>query len=235
MSRVLKLEVAAVVVVGLVLTALGAFALVPVNRSHVLIQDSQDDTITADYDALLLKGDLQNGNTFVIELTVRGTIQPNYAIGDDGSIHMPAYQIELLTKEKSSDRDTAVYLLSYLDGVERNYGFPAQATASVLRLEFPTRGLLPSLHIVGVEAAVFSAESQDYVEEAPRESLQVQKAITLPVNPYVILAASAVCFAIVAILIVLMVKAGAPPVQKSRNTNDLATKLKEEEIPKERV
>jgi hypothetical protein len=223
-SGVLKLGVAGAIVVGIVFATLSVLAMAPVNRSHVLIEDSEDVSIPADYDALLLKGDLQQGNTFVIELTVRGTIQPNYAIGTDSSIHMPAYQIELLTKEKSSDKVTVVYLLSYLDGVEKNYGFPAQATASVLRLEFPTRALLPGLHIVGVEAAVFSVESQDYVQEAPRESLQVQKAIALSINPYVILAAAAVCFAIAAILIVLMLKARIPPVRDPRAPDAQTTK-----------
>ena len=234
-NAILKSVVVVAIVVGIALTALGILGMTPVNKSHVLIQDPPDDAIPADYDALLLKGDLQNGNTFVIELTVRGTIQPNYAIGDDGSIHMPAYQIELLAKEKSSDREAVTYLLTYIDGVERNYGILARATANVLRFEFPTSLLLPNQHIVGADAAVFSVGTQDYVTDGARETLEVQKAIVFPINPYLILAAAAVCFAIVAIFVVLMVKAGAPPAQESRNTNDYASKLKEEEIPKEKV
>jgi len=234
-NAILKSVVVVAIVVGIALTALGILGMTPVNKSHVLIQDPPDDAIPADYDALLLKGDLQNGNTFVIELTVRGTIQPNYAIGDDGSIHMPAYQIELLAKEKSSDREAVTYLLTYIDGVERNYGILARATANVLRFEFPTSLLLPNQHIVGADAAVFSVGTQDYVTDGARETLEVQKAIALPINPYLILAAAAVCFAIAAILIVLIVKAGAPPAQESRITEDQAIKLNKEEIPKQKV
>jgi multisubunit Na+/H+ antiporter MnhC subunit len=232
---VLKSGIAAAIVVGMALAALGALGITPVNKSHFLIQDPPDYAIPADYDALLLKGDLQNGNTFVIELTVRGTIQLNYAIGDDGSIHMPAYNIELLAKERSSDREAVTYLLTYIDGVERNYGITVQATANVLRFEFPANLLLPNQHIVGADAAVFSVGTQDYVTDGARETLEVQKAIALPINSYLILAAAAVCFAIAAILIALNVKTKTPPAQESRNAGNQASKLKEEGNQKQKV
>ncbi len=180
---------------------LAILASMDANRPHVLIHDPVDESIPADFDGLMLRGDLLHGNVFHIELEVRGTIQPNYTIGTmgGGGLVMSAYQVSVWCKEDSSG-GPIVYLLKYINGVEVNYGAPVQADGGLLTFEFSTRILGVGWHIVGIEGTIFSIDSQDYIVEASADTLPVHKVLELPFSSYVLVAGACACLVAVTIV-----------------------------------
>ena len=158
-------------VVTLVLVYLALFESIPVNRSPITIRDPQESGIPPDFNALSLTG-WQDRDSYVATLTVLGSVQTT------GVIHAG-----ILVKDLGSlPGETYVYDLEYSLGEERNYGTPTTRMGDSLTFRFPMRTLGPQTYVVGLDAALFGPDSNDYVVETPRENLSIARLLVLPLG-----------------------------------------------------
>ncbi len=157
-----------------ILLTLASLAWNPVHRSSIRIHDPLEDDVPPDYDAVLLQGSL-NGDTFVITLTVDGTVQPS------------RYIVNVVGRDPGPQERPNIYKLEYMFGAERSYGIPATREANVLTFLFPMSLLFESAYIVGLEAVIFTpGDPIDFVQERPREDLEVSSLLSLPLDPRIL-------------------------------------------------
>ncbi len=171
--RAIIAGVAAVVI----LLTLASLAWNPVHRSSIRIQDPLEDDIPPDYDAVLLQGRI-DGDTFVITLTVEGTVQAS------------RYIVNVVGRDPGPQERPHIYRLEYVFGAEHFYGIPATREANVLTFLFPMSLLFEGAYIVGLEAVIFTpGDPVDYVRERPREDLGVSSLLPLPFDPAILFGA----------------------------------------------
>ncbi len=154
-----------------ILLTLASLSWNPVHRSSIRIHDPLEDDIPPDYDAVLLQGRM-DGDTFVIALTVEGTIQAS------------RYIVSVVGRDPGPQERPHIYRLEYVVGEERSYGIPATREADVLTFLFPLSLLLEGAYIVGLKAVIFTpGDPIDLVQEKPREDLGVSSLLPLPLDP----------------------------------------------------
>ena len=154
-----------------ILLTLASLSWNPVHRSAIRIHDPLEDDIPPDYDAVLLQGRIE-GDTFVITLTVAGTVQTS------------RYIVNVVGRDPGPQVRPHIYKLEYRFGVEESYGVPATREADTLTFRFPLSLLFESAYIVGLEAVIFTpGDSIDFVQERPREDLGVSSLLPLPLDP----------------------------------------------------
>ncbi len=173
-----------------ILLTLASLAWNPVHRSPIRIDDPLEDDIPPDYDAILLQARM-DGDTFVITLTVEGTVQAS------------RYIVNVVGRDPGLQERPHIYKLEYVDGEERSYGIPATREADVLTFLFPLSLLIEGAYIVGLEAVIFTpGDPTDFVKEGPREDLGVSSLLPLPLDPAILFGAGVG----LAVLIVLGLK-----------------------------
>ena len=146
-----------------------------------------EDDIPPDYDAVLLQGRI-DGDTFVIALTVEGTVQAS------------RYIVSVVGRDPGPQKGPHIYRLEYVVGEERSYGIPATREADVLTFLFPLSLLLEGTYIVGLEAVIFTpGDPVDYVRERLREDLGVSSLLPLPFDPAILFGAG-VSLAVLSVL-----------------------------------
>ena len=162
----------------LLLAAVAFLASLPVHRSPVQIADALDSEIEPDFDALLLQGQ-QEGGTYVVTLTVAGVVQEsNYNIG-------------VLVQDLGGIYGTYVYELTYQLGQEESYGSPTVRAGNSLTFRFPLNLLAGNTYVVGLDAAIFGPDTNDYVVAGLRESLRIQRLLALPIDSGLLAVAAA--------------------------------------------
>ncbi len=172
------------------LLTLASLAWNPAHRSPIRIQDPLEDDIPPDFDAILLSGRI-DGDTFVITLTVEGTVQPS------------RYIVNVVGRDPGPRERPNIYKLHYMFGAERSYGIPATREANVLTFLFPMSLLFDGAYIVGLEAVIFTpGDPIDFVQERPREDLEVSSLLPVPFDPKFLFGAGVV----LAVLSVLVLK-----------------------------
>ncbi len=173
---------AAYLTVGLaatvILAAVAFLAWIPVHRSPIYIVDSAEPDIPPDFDALLLRGQ-QEGETFVVTLSVAGVVQASL------------YNVGVLVQDLGRPGETYVYELEYQSGEEKNYAIPTIRDGNSLTFRFPLKTLSKNAYIVGLDAAIFGPDTTDYFVEGRRESLRIQRLLPLPVDSALLIAAAA--------------------------------------------
>jgi len=155
----------------LALGYLAFFELIPVNRSPISITDPAEPGIPPDFNAVSLTG-RQDQDTYVVTLGVLGTVQTT------GVIHVGI----LVQQLRSQPGGTFVYDLKYALGGEMNYGTPTARFGNSLTFQFPLRTLGAQTYVVGLDAALFGPNSNDYVVETPRENLAIARLLVLPIG-----------------------------------------------------
>ncbi len=157
-----------------ILLTLASLAWNPVHRSPIRIQDSLEDDIPPDYDTVLLSGWI-DGDAFVSTLTVEGTVQAS------------RYIVNVVGRSPEPQESPHIYRLEYMVGAERSYGIPATREGDVLTFLFPLSLLLKSAYIVGLEGVIFTpGDPIDFVQERPREDLEVSSLLSLPLDPRIL-------------------------------------------------
>ncbi len=173
------------------LAAVAALGWAPSHRSPITIQDAEDEGIPPEFDALLLEGHLSSPY-FIATLTVRGVVQPN------------RYVVGILVQDRGQQGETYVYSLDYALGREGNYGIPTILDGNSLSFLFPLDRLGAEAYIVGLDAAVFGVEGEafyeDYVVERPREELQIQRILPLPLDPLLLVVVAMVIMVLTVIV-----------------------------------
>ena len=174
----------------MILLTLASLSWNPVHRSSVRIQDPLEDDIPPDYDAVLLQGRM-DGDTFVITLTVEGTVQPS------------RYIVNVVGRDPGPQERPHIYKLEYMFGAEHFYGIPATREANTLTFQFPMSLVFEGTYIVGLEAVIFTpGDPIDFVQERPREDLEVSSLLPLPLDPAFLFGAGVA----LAVLIALVLK-----------------------------
>ncbi len=170
-----------------ILLTLASLSWNPVHRSAIRIQDPLEDDIPPDYDAILLSGRM-DGDTFVITLTVEGTVQPS------------RYIVNVVGRDPGPQERPHIYKLEYMEGGEHFYGIPATREANTLTFRFPMSLVFEGTYIVGLEAVIFTpGDPRDFVQERPREDLGVSSLLPLPLDPAILFVAG-VGLAVISVL-----------------------------------
>ncbi len=160
-----------------ILLTLASLAWNPVHRSPIRIDDPLEDDIPPDYDAVLLQGRM-DGDTFVIALTVEGTVQAS------------RYIVNVVGRDPGPQERPHIYKLEYMVGAEHFYGIPATREADTLTFRFPMSLVSEGTYIVGLEAVIFTpGDPIDFVQEKPREDLEVPSLLPLPFDPAILFGA----------------------------------------------
>lgn len=155
------------------LVSLAILATIPVQRSPVHIADPDEPDVPDDFDALLLRGQLED-DAYVVTLVVAGVVQDS------------RYIVGVLVKDLGEAWGPYVYQLEYHSGAEENYGTPTTRSGDSLTFRFSLSHLSRDAYIVGLDANVFGPlgqDSHDNVKEGPREALQIQRILAPTVNP----------------------------------------------------
>jgi len=167
-----------------VLLLLAVLQSVSVHISDVMIEDPDEPDVPDDYDCVLLEG--RTGAHYLhITLTVKGQIQPgNYV----GALALFRYDVGVLARDP--DTEPFVYSLKYIEGEEQNYGVETQVDGDKLMFEFPLSLVQSGAYITGLSAIVYSNETWDIVNEEEARNAEIQKLITLPLDPLVMVVAA---------------------------------------------
>ncbi len=175
--RVRRRATVAGLAAAVILLTLASLAWNPVHRSPIRIHDPLEDDIPPDYDGVLLSGRI-DGDTFVITLTVEGTVQPG------------RYIVNVVGRNPGPQEGPFIHRLEYRSGVEESYGIPASREADTLTFRFPLSLVFEGAYIVGLEAVIFTpGDPIDFVQERPREDLGVSSLLPLPFDPMLLLGA----------------------------------------------
>lgn len=181
----------ALVVVLLLLAILQS---VSVHMGDVMIEDPDEPDVPDDYDCVLLEG--KTGAHYLhITLTVKGQVQTgNYV----GALALFRYDVGVWARDP--DTEPFVYSLKYIEGEEQNYGVETRVDGDKLMFEFPLSFVRSGAYIVGLSAVVYNDETWDIVSEEEARNAEIQKLITLPGGPLVMVVV-AVLIGVVGILV----------------------------------
>lgn len=171
------------IVVG-VLLLLAVLQSVNVHLGEMWVEDPDEPEVPDDYDCVLLEG--KTGAEYLhITLTVKGEIQPG---SYEGVLPINKYEVGVWVRESSSDH--YVYRLKYIEGEEVNYGVDTTVDGDRLMFEFPLSFVSSGAYITGISAVIHSNVSLDVAGEQEACNGDVQKLLTLPVGPFVLVAAA---------------------------------------------
>jgi hypothetical protein len=162
-----------------VLLLLAMLQSVSVHMGAALVEDPDEPDVPDDYDCVLLEG--KTGAHYLhITLTVKGLIQPGDYVGP-----LALFRYDVGVWARDPDTGPFVYLLKYIEGEEQNYGVETQVDGDKLMFEFPLSFVRSGAYIVGLSAVVHNDETWDIVGEEEARNAEIQKLITLPGGPLV--------------------------------------------------
>lgn len=140
----------------------------PRHRAPIVIFDPAEDEILPDYDAIVLQGGIRGG-MLEIGLLLEGEVQADIR-----------YIVNVVVRSAGSSENPHIYRLTYLAGIEEDYGIPASQDQNSILLDFPFSLLAPDDYVVGLEAVIQGPDVWDIVNEMPREDLELVRLLALP-------------------------------------------------------